>query len=81
MDRHSTHSQLHWIDGELDALERQGLRRRLSDRIGGQGAVVRLDGRELVNFGSNDYLGLAADRRLTQAVQAVLEEQGWGSGA
>ncbi len=81
MNRRSTHKPLDWIDGELADLERQGLRRRLADRAGTQGAVVRLDGRELVNFSSNDYLGLAADGRLTQAVQAVLDEEGWGAGA
>ena len=72
MDTRSTHNPLGWIDGELADLDRQGLRRRLTDRVGAQGAVVRLDGRELVNFSTNDYLGLAADPRLTQAVHAVL---------
>lgn len=81
MDTRSTHNPLDWIDGELADLERRGLRRRLSDRMGAQGAVVRLDGRELVNFSTNDYLGLAAAPRLTQAVHAVLSEQGWGAGA
>jgi 8-amino-7-oxononanoate synthase len=81
MDTRSTHNPLDWIDGELADLERRGLRRRLTDRVGAQGAVVRLDGRELVNFSTNDYLGLAADPRLTQAVHAVLDQQGWGAGA
>ena len=81
MDTRSTHNPLDWIDGELADLERRGLRRRLTDRIGAQGAIVRLDGRELVNFSTNDYLGLAADPRLTQAVHAVLDQQGWGAGA
>ena len=51
------------------------------DRVGAQGAIVRLDGRELVNFSTNDYLGLAADPRLTQAVRTVLDDHGWGAGA
>ena len=46
-----------------------------------QAASVHIDGRELVNFGSNDYLGLAGDPRLAEAVAAALKQYGWGSGA
>jgi len=72
---------LAWIDDELAGLERAGLRRRLSERGGAQSATVSLDGRELINFGSNDYLGLAADERLAAAARAAIEREGWGSGA
>jgi 8-amino-7-oxononanoate synthase len=72
---------LAWIDDELAGLERAGLRRRLAERNGAQSATVSLDGRELVNFGSNDYLGLAADERLAAAARAAIEREGWGSGA
>lgn len=71
---------LGWIDAELQQLEGAGLRRRRRIRQGPQGAVVVLDGRQVVNFGSNDYLGLAGDERLKAAATAALEE-GWGAGA
>jgi 8-amino-7-oxononanoate synthase len=40
-----------------------------------------IDGRPLVNFGSNDYLALASDPRLARAVTEALAAEGWGSGA
>lgn len=77
----STHDPLAWIDDALGELERDGLRRQLAVRSGPQTSRVVLDGRELINFGSNDYLGLAADERLIAAVRAAMERDGWGSGA
>lgn len=78
---HTSHDPLDWIATELDGLERAGLRRRLAVRSGPQSARVVLNGKELVNFGSNDYLGLAADARLADAAQAAIARGGWGSGA
>jgi 8-amino-7-oxononanoate synthase len=72
---------LSWLSDELAALDRAGLRRRLSAREGGQGAKIALDGQELVNFGSNDYLALAADPCLAAAAMAAIQSEGFGSGA
>lgn len=71
---------LAWIDDELASLERQQLRRRLLTRTGPQSARLTLDGRELISFGSNDYLGLAADPRLAEAAAKSIACEGWGSG-
>ena len=71
---------LDWIDDELDALEALGLRRRLQVRGGAQAAEVEWGGRTVVNFGSNDYLGLAQGD-LTEAVRQSLDVDGWGAGA
>ena len=73
---------LAWIDDELAGLETRGLRRKLLSRQGPQrGDKITIDGRELVNFGSNDYLGLAADPRIAEAAKLAIDEYGWGSGA
>src|SRR3954468_11002540 len=77
----STHDPLRWIDDALGDLERSGLRRRLAVRTASQTARVVLDGRELINFGSNDYLGLASDERLIDAARIASQREGWGGGA
>ena len=72
---------LRWVDDELAALDAAGLRRQRTVREGPQAiASIRWGGRELVNFGSNDYLGLAA-RGSRQAILQTIEQSGWGSGA
>ena len=55
------HDPLAWIDEELAALDAAGLRRRPGVRSGPQAARLVIDDRQLVNFGSNDYLAIAAD--------------------
>jgi 8-amino-7-oxononanoate synthase len=76
------HDPLDWLDEALASLEHQGLRRRLATRDGPQsGQQIVLDGQPLVNFGANDYLGLAADPRLVAAVRGAFRDTAWGSGA
>lgn len=72
---------LAWIDAGLESLRRDGLMRPRRVRAGRQGRVVELDGRTLLNFGSNDYLGLAGDVRLTKAASRAACGEGFGSGA
>ncbi|NLX96436.1 MAG: 8-amino-7-oxononanoate synthase [Rhodopirellula sp.] len=71
---------LAWIEKQSEDLRESGLWRRRSVRSGPQTAELALDGRRLVNFSSNDYLGLAADPRLAEAARTALAN-GWGSGA
>ena len=65
----------------LAALEGENLRRRRRVLDSPQGRIVRVDGRELLNFSSNDYLGLACDPRLVAAAHRALDAYGVGSGA
>jgi len=78
---HDSSDHLAWIEHELLALESAGLRRRLTTRGGPQASRVVIDGRELVNFGSNDYLAIAADPRLATAAAEAARREGAGSGA
>jgi len=70
-----------WIEQEIDSLQKKGIRRRLSVRGAAESPSIRVDGIEMVHFGSNDYLGLAADPRVKRAVAAAVEQYGWGAGA
>ena len=63
--------------------ERQsaGRYRRLRTRSGEQGVSVIIDGKEMLSFCSNDYLGLAAHPTITKAFISAAETEGVGSGA
>lgn len=74
------HDRLHWLDDELSQLRGAALDRRLQVYEGPQGAALRIDAREYVNFGSNDYLALASDERVVRGTIAGTE-CGWGAGA
>ena len=69
------------FEEQLQALRARALHRKLREIGTPQGPEVRIVGRQLVNFSSNDYLGLAADPILRQAAIAAIEEFGVGAGA
>lgn len=65
----------------LAALENEDLARHRRVLDGAQGAHVTIDGRRVVAFCSNDYLGLAADPALVAAARAAVDACGVGAGA
>ncbi|WP_382325444.1 aminotransferase class I/II-fold pyridoxal phosphate-dependent enzyme [Hydrogenophaga sp. UC242_53] len=69
------------FDERLAALDAQSLRRRRREVVPAQGARLCVDGESLLAFCSNDYLGLAQDPLLREAVHAAVDRYGVGSGA
>lgn len=68
-----------WIEPSLDTIHRADWYRSVQPIQGKPGAVVQLEGKEVINFASNDYLGLAGDDRLIQAAISATLEFGTGS--
>lgn len=66
---------------ELARLKQQGLYRRRRIISTPQGAVVMLDGRRVINFSSNDYLGLANHPDVVSAFKKATNAYGVGSGS
>lgn len=69
------------LEQQLAALETRGLRRVLRSVESPCGPALQVDGKPVLAFASNDYLGLAAHPKLVAALQAGAAAHGVGSGA
>src|ERR1035437_195865 len=69
-----------FFEQELASLSDRGLLRELH-ALPETGGEIYLDGRQVLNFSSNDYLGLARDKRLQDAAIAATERFGCGATA
>ena len=69
------------LQARLDELRGRGMYRTLRRVEGRQGRVLEVEGRSLLNFCSNDYLGLAGDPRVAEAFARGVDRWGVGSGA
>ena len=69
------------LDAELAQAAQSGLQRRRRLLQSAQGTHVEVDGRCLLSFCSNDYLGLANHPRLIAALQQGAAQAGVGGGA
>ena len=69
------------LSGDLEAIHEAGLWRELRAIESAQTSRIRFDGCEILNFSSNDYLGLAAHAALGQVATEAIERFGVGSGA
>ncbi len=69
------------LSKELAAIESAGLTRRRRMLESSCGRLVTVDGKKLLNFASNDYLGLASNPEISQALAVGAKQWGAGSGA
>ena len=68
------------LEARLAAWRAAGLERHLRVAAG-RGIHLEVDGRPILSFASNDYLGLSSDPRVTAAARAALETSGAGATA
>ena len=73
--------KLTWIDEELQSLKDGGLYNKIRTLSSPQGAWLVVDGKRVLNFCSNNYLGLANHPRVIAAAQAAMQQFGLGPGA
>jgi 8-amino-7-oxononanoate synthase len=69
------------LAARVEERQRAGLLRRARTLDAARSVHIAVDGRELINFCSNDYLGLAQDPRITRALQEAANDCGVGSTA
>ena len=68
-----------WIERSLSTIHKANWYRTVRPIQGQPGAVVELAGQQVINFASNDYLGLAGEQRLINAAVKATQEFGTGS--
>ncbi len=74
-------SKIEWLQQELDGLKQAGLYNTIRTLSSPQGAWLVVDGKKVLNFCSNNYLGLANHRRIVEAARKATETYGVGPGA
>ena len=73
--------KLTWIDEEISNLKETGFYNTIPTMNSPQGAKVKINGKNVLNFCANNYLGLANHPRLVQAAKDAMDKYGLGPGA
>ncbi|MTI96970.1 MAG: glycine C-acetyltransferase [Firmicutes bacterium] len=76
-----TNNYLGFIEPELNELKEKGLYKNIRTLEGAQGAWVQINGKKVLNFCSNNYLGFAAHEQICQAAKDAIDKYGVGPGA
>jgi glycine C-acetyltransferase len=69
-----------YLDKNLKDLKEQKLYTEISISNGGSGPIIQLEGKELINLSSTNYLGLSNNPRIIEATIKATEKYGAGSG-
>ncbi|MDB2549279.1 8-amino-7-oxononanoate synthase [Porticoccaceae bacterium] len=69
------------LQAQLDQRHKQFLYRHRTNVASGCDSVLQVEGKSLVNFCSNDYLGLAGHPDIAAALKSAVDQYGTGSGA
>jgi len=70
-----------FLTENLDDLKKKGLYNEIDVLEGSNGPKIKINGRELINLSSNNYLGLAGNERLKKAAKEATDKYGVGAGA
>ena len=70
-----------FLRGEIESLKAKGIFRMPRVLETAAGPRVRMDGREIIQLSSNNYLGLTTHPKVVEAARRALEEFGAGPGA
>lgn len=70
-----------FLNENLEDLKGKGLYNVIDPLESPNGPMITINGKQLVNLSSNNYLGLATDERLKQAAAKAIEKFGVGAGA
>ena len=76
-----THDKTAWIEAEIASLKEQGLFTHIRTLSSPQGAWLVVDGRRVLNFSSNNYLGMANHPRVVEAAKQAMDRYGVGPAA
>lgn len=72
---------MQWLSEELEQLKSSGLYNRIRTLASPQGSYLVVDGKRVLNFCSNNYLGLANHPRLVEAARSAAGRYGVGPAA
>lgn len=73
--------RLDWIPEEIEKLKSEGFYNKIRTLSSPQGAWLVVDGKRVLNFCSNNYLGLANHPKLVSAAKKAIDDFGVGPGA